>query len=461
MSHFVRHGCVVVFVALAALGCGQNAETTSTEHNVALAATNESAPADSARQEQSFTTGITEISATAERSEALLDGAKYVQRELPVDHWLRGARIENDTVPAIIAPDAPRELIAEYGPAYLEKTGETRVLHLRGSYYDMGYQHGSLLKDEIVVGSKLIRVIGTVAWKKNYSEGIREAWQRTSPFIPEKYKQEMQGMADATGLSVEEVQDFTIFPELFHCSGFAVWGKASEDGSLLHGRVLDYMREAGMDRWALIIIQEPHDANAFVNVGYSGTIGSVTGMNVRHVAIGEMGGGGAEKWDGMPMTLLMRECLEMSNTIDDAIRIMTESRRTCEYYYVISDSKAEGGRGYAVGVAAFPHDIQFVHPNEYHDLLPRPLEDAVMLSAGGRYQCLVDRVEKMYGKITPQIALDIMARGVSMRSNMHNALFKPATLEFWVANSTIEAPACNLPYVHYDLDTLINERPDN
>jgi hypothetical protein len=81
------------------------------------------------------------------------------------------------------------------------------------------------------------------------------------------------------------------------------------------------------------------------------------------------------------------------------------------------------------------------------------------MSAGGRYMCLADRVEKMYGKITPQVALDIMARGVAMKSNMHDALFKPATLEMWVANSTVEHPACNLPYTHYDLNTLMAERP--
>lgn len=52
-----------------------------------------------------------------------------------------------------------------------------------------------------------------------------------------------------------------------------------------------------------------------------------------------------------------------------------------------------------------------------------------------------------------------MSRGVAMSSNMHNAVFKPATLELWVANSTVEAPACNYPYTHYDLKKLMVERP--
>jgi len=407
----------------------------------------------------------TAISATAVRSETLAGSTSpnAAKRTLPEDHWLRGTtsdkRAEEEMLPALIASDAPRKKIAEYGPAYLEQIGDTRVIHLRGSYYDMGYQHGKLLKDEIQIGSRLIRTIGMLAWNKSFKQSSREAWQRTSPFIPQKYKDEIKGMSDATGLPLDIVEDFTIFPELFHCSGFAVWGKATADGALLHGRVLDYMREVGLDRWALIIVQEPDNANAFVNVGYSGMIGSVTGMNDKHVAIGEMGGRGGEKWDGMPMTLLVRECLETCGTLEEVRQLMTGSPRTCQYYYVVSDSKADNGRGSAYGVSANPEEAQFIGPNQYNELLPRPVEDAVLLSAGGRYDCLVNRVEKMYGKIDTQTGLDIMARGVAMSSNMHDALFKPATLEMWVCNSTIEDPACNRPYVHYDLGALINERP--
>ncbi len=401
-----------------------------------------------------------EISASAQRSEALLGGAAD-GAGLPPGHWLHGTHDSNikDVQPARIANGGSRMLVREYGPAYLEQYGDTRVLHLKGSHFEMGFQHGTLMKDEIILGAKLIQVVGMLSWEKNFKASSREAWERTSPHIPQKYKDEIAGMAEATGLPLETVQDFSIFPELFHCSGFAVWGKATADGSLLHGRVLDYMREVGLDRFALVIVQEPDEGNAFVNVGYSGTLGSVTCMNDKHVAFGEMGGGGAEKWDGMPMTFLMREVMEEADTIEEGRAILENTPRTCEYYYVLSDSKAREGYGHALGVAAKPNEIVFIEPDQFHELLPRPLADAVMLSAGGRYQCLVNRVEKMYGQITPEIALDIMARGVSMSSNMHNALFKPATLEFWVTNSTIQTPACNLPYTYYDLNKLLHERP--
>jgi isopenicillin-N N-acyltransferase like protein len=402
------------------------------------------------------------LSETAAKTEAALEAkdekAEVRERELPPDHWLVGTSDLKDMFPAVIAPEAPRKLLREHGPAYLEQIGSTRVLHLKGSYYEMGVQHGTLMKEEITKAAGLVHTVGMLSDEK-FGDGIKEAWDRTSPHIPAKFKEEIKGMADATGLTAEQVQELTIFPELFHCSGFAFWGKATADGALLHGRVLDYMRDVGLDKWALIIIQEPAGANAFVNVGYSGMVGSVTGMNAKKVAIGEMGGKGDGKWDGMPMTLLIRECLEAGNTIGDVKRIMKETPRTCQYYYVISDAKEMSGNTMACGVAAETDSITFIGPNESHPILDRPVEDAVLISGGGRYGVLVDRVEKMYGRITPEIALDIMARGVSMNSNMHNALFKPATLEMWVANSTVDDPACNLPYTYYDIVKLMTEKP--
>ena len=401
------------------------------------------------------------VSASAQRDDAILEkqAPEVTTAVLPPDHWLVGTSDAEDMVPATIAPEASRKLLARYDKAYLEQIGDDRVLHLKGTHYEMGYQHGTLMKEEIEKGITRLRAIGGVAWKGDFQASLREAWERTSPFIPEKFKQEIQGMADATGILYDDLCYFAVFPELFHCSGFAMWGKATADGELLHGRVLDYMRSAGLDAWSLILIQEPEGANAFVNVAYSGMLGSVTGMNDQQIGIGEMGGGGAEKWDGMPMTFLIRECLETANTLEDVKRIMADTPRTCQYYYVISDAKADNGRGMAYGVAAETDSIGFIGPNESHPQLPRPVEDAVTLSAGGRYHCLVDRVEKQYGNFTPQLALDLMARGVSMTSNMHNALFKPRTFELWVANSTVREPACNRYYRHYNIAELMRVEP--
>ncbi len=120
---------------------------------------------------------------------------------------------------------------------------------------------------------------------------------------------------------MHDVELANIFPELFHCSGFAVFGKATHNGTLFHGRILDYMTEAGLQDYAVTTIAKPDGGHAFVTVGYAGFVGSVTAMNQKQIALGEMGGKGEGAWDGMPMSFLMRKVVEEADTLEEALEI--------------------------------------------------------------------------------------------------------------------------------------------
>ena len=74
------------------------------------------------------------------------------------------------------------------------------------------------------------------------------------------------------------------FPELFHCSGFSLMGKAVADGHIYHGRVLDYMRGVGLEQNAVVIVHQPDIGHAWVNVSYAGFVGSVTAMNDKGIS---------------------------------------------------------------------------------------------------------------------------------------------------------------------------------
>ena len=53
-------------------------------------------------------------------------------------------------------------------------------------------------------------------------------------------------------------------------------------------------------------------------------------------------------------------------------------------------------------------------------------------------------------------AIRLMDRPVAMKSNLHNVLFAPQTLEFWVANAGANTPAAKEPYTHYSLEKLLD-----
>ena len=93
---------------------------------------------------------------------------------------------------------------------------------------------------------------------------------------------------------------------MFHCSGFALSGSATKDGTLYHGRILDYGCDWRLQEHAVLTVAEPEGKIPFVNVTYAGFIGIVTGMNAKKVSIGEMGGEGLGHWEGVPMAFLVR-----------------------------------------------------------------------------------------------------------------------------------------------------------
>ena len=81
----------------------------------------------------------------------------------------------------------------------------------------------------------------------------------------------------------------------------ALRGKATKDGRVLHARVLDYMRDIKLQDAAVVTVFMPEGHNRWMSLGYAGFIGTVTAMNEKGLAIGEMGGRGEGDWDGLPM----------------------------------------------------------------------------------------------------------------------------------------------------------------
>ena len=225
------------------------------------------------------------------------------------------------------------ETIARCGDGWLEEINGYLVLHLKGTPYEMGYQQGALLKDHcqqnlnFMLNEKakqLIKIGPVRVNPRGFIDGILAVQK---PFVPKKFFDELDGLAAGAELKPADVYACNFIPELFHCSGFAVMNSATKDGTLYHGRVLDYSCDWRLQEHAVLVVAEPDGGIPFVNVTYAGFIGSVTGMNAQHVSIGEMGGLGLGHWSGVPMAFLMREVLETANDLEEAVDVFPERIR--------------------------------------------------------------------------------------------------------------------------------------
>jgi len=330
-----------------------------------------------------------------------------------------------------------------------------RVALLYGSPEEIGRAHGELLHDEALACiDSVLYTFGTVQTVQTgrwFREELQSAYARLKPHIPERHLIETRALAQALKLDESLVEALNVFPEMFHCSGFALFGTATRDGKLYHGRVLDYMTEIGLQDAATTLIVSAQGQIPFANVGYAGFIGSVSGMNAEAISLGEMGGKGEGQWDGVPMATLMRRALEECDTLDEVMQLWSDSPRTCEYYYVFADGKTNR----AVGVAAVPESIEFIQPGESNARLGEGIPDAVVLSAGDRLQTLRERVQSRHGQIDAELGMWLMSRPVAMKSNLHNVLFIPQDGILYVANANHEHCAAERPYIRLDLRELL------
>ena len=244
----------------------------------------------------------------------------------------------------------------------------------------------------------------------------------------------------------------TSSPSCSTAPAFALSGSATKDGTLYHGRILDYGCDWRLQEHAVLTVAEPRGKIPFVNVTYAGFVGSVTGMNAERVSIGEMGGRGMGHWDGVRWLSWSGWSWKKPIPSTAAIAIFRDHPRTCEYYFVIADGKT----GKAVGMEACWNIFGVIAMGESHPRLPDAIKDGVVLSAGDRYKELVKRVEGGLGGFDAESARHLMDRPVAMKSNLHSVLFETTTTRFWVANASKDGkPAAEQPYHAFQLSELL------
>src|SRR5262249_42990396 len=169
------------------------------------------------------------------------------------------------------------------------------VLRLRGSPYERGYQHGFLFREEVraSVQGFLSYVYHEFPLGKYAAQALLDyAYHCFLPFIPQSYREEMQGLADGAGLPLRDIHRVHAAPDLFElrgivgCASFAAFGRATPDGHLYHLRNLDWIFAAGVQQHPLLLM---YPETGVVNIGYAGFLGVVSGMNQAGISLGQIG----------------------------------------------------------------------------------------------------------------------------------------------------------------------------
>jgi hypothetical protein len=336
-------------------------------------------------------------------------------------------------------------------------TGEDAitVLYLHGTPYEMGYAHGRLAKQEVAHLCQDV-VATMVAGAGITMEQVDQAWATMEPFVPPAYLEEMKGLADGAGIPLQAVQRMHAVPDLseYHCTFFAAWGGATGNGHLIQIRALDYETEAHIQDHPALLVYRPDKGQPFVNVGWLGFIGLVTGMNAAHVAMSEIGdsfGEAHETLAGEPMPFVMRDVVQFADNLPDAVRTVQDAKRTTSFLYCIGDAKIPDARTLVTG-----SDFCRVYSSRS---LPFALLSGVVYTSMGmdsKWNPKVYRVlSQGRGKIDPDFAAQTLMRGCKT-GDLHSVVFDATTLELWVANATPDGkPGYDREFVHFSLDEAL------
>lgn len=403
--------------------------------------------------------------------------------------------------------------VTRLGKGRLERRDGNLVLFLKGTPYEMGYQHGRLLKKEISAGTVAIyrdpismqaAFRDKPAWMKHLMLKFLE-YQVYGPIernTPREYLAEIKGMADGAGISFREMfiasfysdltmkmtpgfinkkaADLNLTPE---CSSFAASGPATADGSLIFGRNTDY---SGQGRWGpnqTIVFYEPDNGFRYVKVSTAGLMKCNSAMNEKGLVIGGhfMGFEGSSP-AGASFSILENEIMRKSGDLDQALNLLKKTKRGGAFGLVIADGKS--GRAAAVESTSNLLGVREMKDNfvaltncattaemKAVDLIIR--YNLAMRDVVGRLSRIRTMVKQQYGQITPATAAAVMSdridavdgkergAGFSVCSpvNVTSVVFHPASGLFWAA--TGPEPACGNKYIGFDFKAEIEGRKSN
>ena len=168
--------------------------------------------------------------------------------------------------------------------ASVEQQDGLRIVHLSGTAYELGRQHGEALRDE--VRASLHRVLGYFrgyvkipfvgTWLANW--WLDSPWKAAQPFLSADRLDELRGLAEGAGVPLWDVYRLHAVPDrTYSCANFAAWGRATAGGRLIHMRNLDWNVNAGIQDYPVVFVVRPKGKHAFVNVAWAGFLGVLTG----------------------------------------------------------------------------------------------------------------------------------------------------------------------------------------
>ena len=269
------------------------------------------------------------------------------------------------------------------------------------------------------MGDKFSPLAQAMILNQGFDRALDWTARVTAPFTPQAYFDELQGLADGSGVDYDMLLRINMFPELTKasCSFLGAWGSAvATKDHTYQLRALDYDTDGPFKDYPILTVYHPSDGgHPYAQVGWPGSIGVLTGISSAQMAISEIGvsfaddsfGQGTdntppEKVHGQPWMFILRDVMQYDNSIEEGIARIQADNRTCNLIIGLGDGEAGivNGIEYS-GRVAIPYDDENLQPvnDTWHPKIENVVYNGMDWLCPSYTSKLGEQLQKFHGKI--------------------------------------------------------------
>ncbi|KAM9961271.1 hypothetical protein ACTFIR_004109 [Dictyostelium discoideum] len=378
------------------------------------------------------------------------------------------------------------------------------IIELYGTPYQRGLAQGQLLKSEIndifdnFFGYITVMVNELVTKYADYLpkflvDALEEGGvglalditaDLTKKYTPKSFFEEMQGIADGSGIEYKTILRLHMFPELIKaaCSMVGAYNSATLNKGLLQLRALDF----GFDPMnplrlhPTVMIYHPESVSAggdggheFATLSWAGFLGTLTGYS-QHVGICEkywFGYNGTSSREGIPFHFLLREIIQFDESIDEALNRIINADRTCSVFMGLGSNQTNTFKAVEY---SYEYVRVFDDQTPFPSYVPTPsahpvIQDVVYIDKfvqPSNHQCLASVLQKSLGSI--DVTSLINAAAQLQTGDIHIGIYDYQQNQMYVSvgtqsgpypppsNFTI-TPAYARQFIQIDLNSFFNQ----
>jgi hypothetical protein len=392
------------------------------------------------------------------------------------------------------------------GNGTLERRKGICIVHLKGSYAEMGWQHGKLALEVCgdVVASYFNEIIASLVGHTFPAlAGIANSMSKWLFYTLNKERighpimDQIRGMTEASGMPFSMVAKSVLVPDIIHfliaktfpgfitvapsCSGFMAKGAATEGGKLIVGRNFDFFGQGVWDENNALIFMEPEEGQKFFWIGALGVPASGQGMNESGLIVSLHTKFNRDvRFTGIPLFTLISKILEKCESIDDVLKAIAEQPRICGMSLVTVDSKTRDA-----AVAGFsasnmevvkPENDVLVRTNHYVSDDMKRVEVAPypwLLHSTSRFNRIHEMLKEKRGRLKPSDVPVLLADNVDFYENRQRLAgyivracnnsqaiaFSPDEDAMWIGNDPF--PVCaSERFMGFRISALFNRERD-